>query len=92
VALHDARLDELDVEGVLAFAEHLLLNAARMWAEASLDQKQRLQRVLFPQGVTYGEGGFGTTETSLVFTMLDAIAASKESEASPTGFEPVLPT
>jgi len=47
---HDAQLDELDVEGVLAFAEHLLANVARMWAEAALDQKQRLQRVLFRLG------------------------------------------
>lgn len=29
-ALHDARLDELDVEGVLAFAEDLLANPARL--------------------------------------------------------------
>ena len=43
-ALHDARLDELDVEGVLAFAECVLTNAGRLWLEASLEQKQRLQR------------------------------------------------
>lgn len=92
VELHDAQLDELDVEGVLAFAEYVLANVARMWAEASLDQKQRLQRVLFPAGVTYGADGFGTAETSLVFQWLDEIAARKTSEVSPTGFEPVLPT
>ncbi len=47
--LHEIRLEELDVEGVLAFAEHLLTNAARLWMEASLDQKQRLQTVFFPE-------------------------------------------
>jgi hypothetical protein len=88
MACNDARIDELDIEGVLAFAEHLLLNVARMWTEASLDQKQRLQRVLFPKGVTYGADGFGTAEGSLVFTMLDAIAAPETSEVSPTGFVP----
>jgi site-specific DNA recombinase len=88
MARNDARIDELDIEGVLAFAEHLLLNVAPMWSEASLDQKQRLQRTLFPKGVTYGSDGFGTAETSLVFTMLDEIADPKTSEASPTGFEP----
>jgi site-specific DNA recombinase len=60
MAVNDARIDELDIEGVLAFADHLLLNVARMWAEASPDQKQRLQRTLFPRGVTYGTDGFGT--------------------------------
>lgn len=88
MALHDARIDELDVEGVLAFAEHLLVNVARLWAEASSDQKQRLQRVLFPSGVTYGTDGFGTAEVSMVFDMLNAIAAPKIGEASPTGFAP----
>ena len=85
MAVNDARIDELDIEGVLAFAEHLLVDVARLWTEASLDQKQRLQHVFFPSGITYGAEGFGTAETSLVFTMLDAIAASKNNEASPTG-------
>ena len=55
MALHEARLDDLDVEGVLNFAEHVLTNAGRLWTELSLDQKQRLQQVLFPKGVTYSD-------------------------------------
>jgi hypothetical protein len=93
IALHDARLDELDVEGVLAFADYVPTNAGRLWVEASLDQKQRLQKVLFPQGVTYSaDGAFGTAETSVIFRLLQAVPTQKASEASPTGFEPVLPT
>ena len=49
--LTDAKLDELDMEGALGFAEHLLRNAGRLWSEASIEQKQRLQRVFFPSGV-----------------------------------------
>ena len=45
IAAHEAKLEEIDVEGVLAFAEHVLVNAARLWVEFSLDQKQRLQQV-----------------------------------------------
>ena len=90
MAAHDSRLEELDAEGILAFAEQLLLNVARMWADASSDQKQRLQRVLFPAGVTYGAEGFGTTEASLVFEVLDALAAPESSETCPTGVEPDL--
>jgi hypothetical protein len=48
------------VEGVVAFAQHVLANAARLWTGFSLDQKQRLQRVLFPEGVAYRDGEFGT--------------------------------
>ena len=45
----DARLDEIDVDGILGFAEHVLGNAARLWFEATPEQKQRLQR-LVPRG------------------------------------------
>jgi len=36
---------QVDVEGVLAFAEHLLTNAAKLWLELDLNQKQQLQQV-----------------------------------------------
>lgn len=92
-ALHDARLDELDVEGLLVFADYVLSNAGRLWSEASIDQKQRLQKVLFPRGVTWSkDGGFGTAETSIIFRLLRAVPDQKSRVVSPTGFEPVLPT
>lgn len=58
---HDAKLEAYDIEGVLAFAEHVVCNAARLWMEFSTDQKQRLQTVLFSQGVTFSNEAFGTT-------------------------------
>ena len=45
----DAKLESYDVEAVLNFAEHVLLNAARLWTEIPSDTKQRLQSVLFPK-------------------------------------------
>lgn len=41
--LSEARMDQFDVEGILGFAEHVMTNAARLWMELDLDQKQRLQ-------------------------------------------------
>jgi hypothetical protein len=32
----------------LSFAEHVLTNAAGLWEQASLKQKQRLQQICFP--------------------------------------------
>jgi hypothetical protein len=89
--LHDACLEELDVESVLEFARHLLLNAARMWIQASLDQRQRLQSVLFPDGLTYSDGAFGTAATCPVFSYLGVPPGTPYGLVSPTGFEPVLP-
>jgi len=55
---------------VLNFAEHVILNTARLWTEFSSDQKQRLQKVLFPQGVTFAGRIYKTTETCLIFKLL----------------------
>jgi len=69
--LHEAQIEEFDIDGVISFAETVIMNACRLWTEATLQQQQRLQKVLFPKGVTYSsKSGFGTTETSLFFRWL----------------------
>jgi hypothetical protein len=50
ITLHERRIEEIDVEGVLGFAEHLLSNPARMWCEASPNQNARF--VYRPQELT----------------------------------------
>jgi hypothetical protein len=42
--LDDARMDQWDVEGVLAFAERLITNVGSIWLEATLSQRQQIQR------------------------------------------------
>src|SRR5215831_17411342 len=44
---HSGQLEELDVEGILAFAERVLPRAADLWVQASLDQRERFQQLLF---------------------------------------------
>jgi site-specific DNA recombinase len=78
----EAKLDELDIEGVLAFAENALTDATGLWVAASLDQKQRLQDVLFPEGLTFDREEFGTAVTCLVFKQLDGLNASGNGMAS----------
>ena len=88
--IHEATLDGLDVEGLLGFAEHVLTDAARLWDEASADQKLRLQRVFFPEGVTFDGNALGTAVTCLAFKELRQNSKPENSVASPTGFEPVF--
>jgi hypothetical protein len=45
---HSGQLDELDVEGILAFAERVLPRAD-LWVQASLEQRQRFQQLFFPE-------------------------------------------
>jgi hypothetical protein len=79
--------DELDVEGILNFADILIREALRLWMEAPLEQKQRMQEVLFPEGLAYSElGGFGTPVTCFAFKVLPEDWQEIEVMASPTGF------
>lgn len=43
--------EEIDVEGLLGFAEYVLTNAAGLWMEATAEQRPRLQRALFAEGL-----------------------------------------
>ena len=45
---HAEAVGELDVEGILAFAERILPRASDLWVQASLDYKQRVQQLFFP--------------------------------------------
>ena len=68
--LHDARIDQTDVAGVLAFAEHLLTNIGTAWLEASLAQRQQIQQAIFPEGLPFDWREFGTAPTCLAFSCL----------------------
>ena len=89
--LHQVKLEELDIEGILAFAEYLLSNLARLWIDLPLEQKQRLQKIVYPNGITFLDGEFGTAETSPVFNLLGEFAATESTVVAPTGVEPVFP-
>jgi hypothetical protein len=69
--LHDARIDSLDVEGVLGFAEHMLGNAAHIWVDASLEQRRQIQSAIFPEGLPFNGREFGTAPTCLAFMQLE---------------------
>ena len=89
VELHEATIEDVDVVGIVGFAEHLLTNAARLWRAASLDQRQRLQRVFFPEGLRFDGEAFGTAVTCLAFRDFGELGPTETGRASPTGFEPV---
>jgi hypothetical protein len=55
IATDEVQLEELDIESVVKFGEHVLMNAARLWQEFTLEQRQRLQQVLLPRGVSYDD-------------------------------------
>ena len=86
----EAADDELDVEGILAFAERVLPRAADLWVQASLEQRQRFQQLFFPGGIAFdGKSFVGTRVTAPAFSYLRMIEDGNERMVDQTGIEPV---
>jgi hypothetical protein len=86
---HAEAVDELDVAGILAFAERILPRASDLWVQASLDYKQRLQRLFFPEGIAYDGNRFNrTAATAPLFNYLAPSENADERVVSQTGIEP----
>jgi hypothetical protein len=84
------QLEELDVEGILAFAERILPRAADLRVQASLDQRQRFQQLFFPDGIAFdGKGFVGSRVTAPAFSYLREIQSGNEGLVDLTGIEPV---
>jgi site-specific DNA recombinase len=86
--LRDAQAEEIEIEAVLDYAEMIILNASNLWKAARVEQKQRLQQVLFPEGVTYSEGNYRTAVTCLLFSGMQMKTVQKEDLVALPGIEP----
>ena len=84
---HTSKLEEMDVEGILAFSERVLPRTADLWVQASLDQRQRLQQLFFPQGVAFDGNGF--VGTAPAFSCLEPATDGEKRMVDQTGIEPV---
>lgn len=81
---HTEAVEELDVEGILAFAERIVPRASDLWVQAPLDYRQRLQQPFFPEGIAYDGNRFNrTAATALLFKYLEPAERAEESLASP---------
>ena len=82
---HTDAVDELDVEGILAFAERILPRASDLWVQASLDYKQRLQLLFFPEGIAFDGNRFNrTAATAALFNYLAPSEGADEKMVSQT--------
>ena len=87
---HSTELEEMDVEGILAFSERVLPSASNLWVQSSFAQKQRLQQVFFPEGIRFdGKRLVGTGVTLPVFNYLSPVSGSEKELVDLTGIEPV---
>ena len=86
--LRNAQAEGIEIGAVLDFAQMILLNASNLWKAAPPEQKQRLQQVLFPEGVTYARGTYRTAVTCLLFSGMGTKTGQKEGLVALPGIEP----
>jgi hypothetical protein len=60
-------------DGDLALAERILPRASDLWVQASLDYKQPLQQLFFPEGIVRDGNRFDRTATAAAFHPLGAV-------------------
>ena len=71
------------------FAERILPRASDLWVQASLDYKQRLQQLFFPEGVAFDGNRFNrTAATAPFFNYLAPSESAEEGLVSRVGIEP----
>ena len=82
------RQENLNPESILKSAMFVISNPEMVWKNSPLNQRQRFQRVLFPKGLRFGKGGFGTSETAPIYKLLSTINTQKDTLVAPRGIEP----
>ena len=84
-----ALLRNIDVspEEAVEFAEGYLLSPSKTWRESQLSVQTRLQWFQFPQGITFDNQIYGTTQIASIFQAKDAFSASLSSGVDPRRIE-----
>ena len=79
------------MEASLGYARAVMTRTYQLWDTANPDQKRRLQKLIFPEGVAFDGESLRTPLTALIFSSLRGENTTREGLVAHTGFEPVLP-
>lgn len=88
VELSENKIDEFDTENVINFATNFLANPGMLWKNLDFARKRKFQSMVFPQGVWYEDGKFGTNKISPSFELIEAVKKQKSRLVTLPGFEP----
>lgn len=89
---HEFRLREIDeidndLCKCLKYACKMIENIDTLWIKGDLDLKQRLQKLIFPKGLSYNLSDFRTAEISSLFIKKDTLKVSYNQMVPPSEFE-----
>lgn len=75
--LSESEMDKIDIDTLLNFTKHFLKDFPRVWVNSNLEQKQRLQAAIFPEGLFWSYSSFRTPKLSLCFQLLQGKRPSR---------------
>lgn len=76
-----------DLTKCLKYTCNAVRNIDKIWNNGDLELKQRLQKLIFPKGISYDLDKFRTGEISSLFIKKDASVASYIDMVPPSEFE-----
>lgn len=90
ISLSETRIEQFDVEGILAYANNFISNIERQWLDLSTS-RLRFQKMIFPNGISYIRGkGFGTTDLGLIYELNQDCGDDKSLLVALRGIEPLF--
>ena len=75
---------ETESESCINFCEYFFSNIADLWQSAELGLKQRFQKLIFPENISYKKGRFQTTKIALIFKAFDEKSSPNYCQAPQT--------
>lgn len=95
IALNETRIEEWNIEAAISYAVQFMRDLPRQWTDHTLENKQRFQKIVFPEGIIYDKNsGCRTTKVGLIYETLQKISEENVSNfnlVTPRGIEPRLP-
>lgn len=89
ISLSEARIEQFDIEGALAYAENFISSLGRQWFDLLPQTRPRFQKLVFPEGIPYQRNkGFGTAKLGLIYEINRQCDGDLSQVVDPGGLEP----
>ncbi len=86
-SLNENNHKEQEIEPLLDRGLAFIRTLEKGWSDLPPENKPRLQRVIYPEGVSYHFKGFSNLKTTRAFALINEVAASSSTNVSPDRIE-----
>ena len=89
ISANEAEIEELDVAVATEYAVQFIKKLARQWQDMGVERKQRLQKLVLPEGVVYDKNTktFGTAVLGSIFKLNETVCESESDLVAAVRFE-----